>query len=78
MQGLEIFKFMAPINQLNFKQLTLKTVTLVAITSSDRAQTRDSIDIEFSEITMKKYIFLFFIKDVQEKPTYKSGSVCSF
>ena len=46
-----------PINQLSFKQLTLKTVTLVAITSSDRAQTLESIDIEFSEITNEGIYF---------------------
>ena len=39
-----------PINSLSLQQLTLKTLTLVAITSSDRAQTLESIDVEHSEI----------------------------
>ena len=39
-----------PISSLSYKQLTLKTLMLVAITSSDRAQTLEAIDIEYSEI----------------------------
>ena len=40
-----------PIEKLPIKELTLKTVFLVAVTSSDRGQTLEKIDIENGEIT---------------------------
>ena len=46
-----------PIAALSYKQLTLKTLMLVAITSSDRAQTLEAIDIEYSEINDKGIYF---------------------
>ena len=45
----KVLNFLAswhPPATLSFKQLTLKTLTLVAITSTDRAQTLESIDFE--------------------------------
>ena len=56
----KVLKFLStwhPIASLSFKQLTLKTLMLVAITSSDRAQTIESIDIEFSEINDEGIFF---------------------
>ena len=44
----KVFKFLAawhPHSSLSLKQLTLKTVTLIALTSSDRAQTIHALDI---------------------------------
>ena len=38
-----------PISSLSLKQLTLKTVTLVAVCSSDRAATLEAIDIDHSK-----------------------------
>ena len=46
-----------PPASLSFKQLTLKTLVLVAITSSDRAQTLEAIDIEHSEINHEGIFF---------------------
>ena len=55
-----VLRFLAawhPPASLSLKQLTLKTLALVAITSSDRAQTLESIDVEHSEIT---HLGIFF------------------
>ena len=44
----KVFKFLAawhPHSGLSLKQLTLKTVSLIALTSSDRAQTIHALDI---------------------------------
>ena len=46
-----------PPASLTIKQLTQKTLVLVAITSSDRAQTLEAIDIEISEITHQGIFF---------------------
>ena len=56
----KVLNFLAtwhPPATLSFKQLTLKTLTLVAITSSDRAQTLESIDIEHSEVNEEGIFF---------------------
>ena len=55
-----VLKFLStwhPPDKLSFKQLTLKTLALVAITSSDRAQTLEAIDVEFSEINNEGIFF---------------------
>ena len=46
-----------PIAELTLEQLTLKTVTLVAVTSSDRAATLECIDIEHSALTDSAILF---------------------
>ena len=49
----KVLKFLSgwhPPRSLTLKQLILKPLALVAITSSDRAQTLECIDIEFSEV----------------------------
>ena len=59
-----VLRFLAawhPPASLSLKQLTLKTLALVAITSSDRAQTLESIDIEHSEITHLGIFFRFIL-----------------
>ena len=56
----KVLKFLSdwhPINRLTFKQMTLKTLALVALTSSDRAQTLESIDIEHSEVSEEGIFF---------------------
>ena len=56
----KVLNFLAswhPPASLSFKQLTLKTLVLVAITSSDRAQTLEAIDIEHSEINHEGIFF---------------------
>ena len=49
-----------PISSLFFKKLTLKTLTIVSVTSSDRAQTIKPIDIENSEVTENGIFFLIY------------------
>ena len=49
-----------PPARLSLRLLTLKTVTLVAVTSSDRAQTLNSIDIEHSSLTEEAILFPIF------------------
>ena len=49
-----------PPAELSLRLLTLKTVTLVAVTSSDRAQTLNSIDIEHSSLTEDAILFPIF------------------
>ena len=46
-----------PINEISLKQLTLKTVTLVAVCSSDRAAPLESINIDFSEFQEDGILF---------------------
>ena len=56
----KVLSFLAtwhPPSSLSFKQLTQKTLVLTAITSSDRAQTLQNIDIENSEITHEGIYF---------------------
>ena len=56
----KVLKFLSdwhPINRLTFKQITLKALSLVALTSSDRAQTLESIDIEHSEVSEEGIFF---------------------
>ena len=51
---------MAPYQQSVLKKLTLKTLTIVSVTSSDRVQTIESIDIENSEVTENGIFFLIY------------------
>ena len=46
-----------PISSLSLKALTLKTVTLVAVTSSDRAQTINAMDIEHCTVSDEGILF---------------------
>ena len=46
-----------PPSSLSLKDLSLKTLALVAITSSDRAQTIEAIDVEHSEVTHEGIFF---------------------
>ena len=54
---LTLLKSWHPIQSLTLEQLTLKTVALVALTSSDRAQTLESIDIEHSHDSEEAIMF---------------------
>ena len=54
---LTYLQFWHPISRLSLKLLTLKTVTLVAVTSSDRAQTLNSMDIEHCTMTEDSILF---------------------
>ena len=54
---LSFLKTWHPIKDLSLEQLTLKTLALVAITSSDRAQTLESIDIEQNHMTEDEILF---------------------
>ena len=56
-QLLTFLKSWHPIKDLTLEQLTLKTVALVAVTSSDRAQTLESIDINHSTLTNDAILF---------------------
>ena len=50
----KLLKFLAawhPVNSISLKQLTLKTVALIALTSSDRAQTLHLMDVELIHTT---------------------------
>ena len=54
---LTFLKSWHPIQQLSLQQLTLKTVTLVAVCSSDRAATLESININHSELVEDGILF---------------------
>ena len=54
---ISLLKSWHPIQSLTLEQLTLKTVALVALTSSDRAQTLESIDIEHSHDSDEALMF---------------------
>ena len=56
----KVLNFLAtwhPAQSLSFKDLTLKCVALVAITSSDRAQTIQHIDVENSDMNHRGIYF---------------------
>ena len=48
---LQFLKSWHPSSELSLEKLTLKTVSLVAVTSSDRAQTLEAIDINYSNFS---------------------------
>ena len=57
----EVLKLLAswhPPSSLNLKQLTLKTLALLALSSSDRGQTLHAIDIEQTDIADNSIIFV--------------------
>ena len=54
---LALLKSWHPLQALTLEQLTLKTVALIALTSSDRAQTLESIDIEHSHDSEEAIMF---------------------
>ena len=56
-QVLTYLSSLHPPSSLSLKFLTLKALTLLAICSSDRAQTLESIDIEHSEVTADAIYF---------------------
>ena len=56
-----VFKFLAqwhPKESLSLKQLTLKTVALVALTSSDRAQTIHALRVDFTQFSDEGLVFV--------------------
>ena len=54
---LSYLKTWHPPSVLSLEQLTMKTIALIACTSSDRAQTLESIDIEHSHVTDEAIMF---------------------
>ncbi|XP_070549703.1 uncharacterized protein [Ptychodera flava] len=55
---LNYLKSLHPSSSLSLKQLTLKTVMLIALTSSDRGQTIANLDIKFCNITDNFVLFV--------------------
>lgn len=59
-QLLSFLKTWHPINELSLKQLTLKTIALIALTSSDRGQTLHYMNIEHTHIKKDAVSFIIF------------------
>jgi len=55
---LDYLKSLHPSSGLSLKQLTLKTVMLIALTSSDRGQAISKLDIKFCNITNEFILFV--------------------
>ena len=66
-----VLRFLArwhPMESLSLKQLTLKTVMLVALTSSDRAQTLHALRTDQVELTDDGLVFVVFSRLKHTKP----------
>ena len=64
-----------PIHELSLKQLTLKTVALIALTSSDRGQTLHLINIEHCSITEHGISFIIFNRLKQHRKSITPKTV---
>ena len=57
-ETVELFSPLHPPASLTMKQLTLKTVALLALSSSDRGQTLHAINVEQTDITSDSVVFI--------------------
>ena len=73
-----VLRFLAqwhPMEALSLKQLTLKTVMLVALTSSDRAQTLHALRTDQVELTDDGLVFVVFTRLKHTKPGSPASTV---
>ena len=61
-----------PIHTLSLKQLTLKTLSLIALSSSDRGQMQQLLNIENTHISNKDISFIIFERLITTKRIFKT------
>ena len=77
---LDYLKTLSPLNELNLKQLTLKLVMLIALTTASRSQSLHLLTTENMVKEPSKYILYYSGPLKQSRPGYKMpvAELCSY